>query len=69
VLVLGPLAFFGLAFVFILIGGTYDFVSRRRVHPVYIWGGALFAISVPVRLIVSSTGAWRAFAEVLTAAR
>ncbi len=68
-LMLGPLAFFGLAFVFILIGSTYDLVSRRRVHRVYVWGGALFAISVPVRLAVSGTGAWRAFAELLTTVR
>ena len=66
VLPLGPLAFFGLAFLFILIGALYDFLSRRRVHRVYVWGGALFAISVPVRLMISGTGAWRAFAEMLT---
>src|SRR5688572_326123 len=66
VLPLGPPGFFGLAFLFILIGGLYDFLSRRRVHRVYVWGGALFAISVPVRLMISGTGAWRAFAELLT---
>jgi len=66
VLPLGPLAFFGLAFLFILMGGLYDFLSRRRVHRVYVWGGALFAISVPVRLMISGTSAWRAFAELLT---
>jgi hypothetical protein len=66
VLPFGPLAFFGLSFVFILIGSAYDFLSRRRVHPAYVWGGALFAISVPVRLIISGTGAWRAFAQLLT---
>jgi hypothetical protein len=65
-LTLGPLAFFGLACLFILTGGVYDFLSRRRVHHVYVWGGALFVISVPVRLIISGTGAWRAFAELLT---
>jgi hypothetical protein len=65
VLTLGPLAFFGLAFLFILMGGVYDFLSRRRIHPVYIWGGALFAISVPVRLMISGTSAWRAFAKFL----
>jgi hypothetical protein len=66
VLTLGPLAFFGLAFLFILMGGLYDFLSRRRVHRVYVWGGALFAISVPVRSMISGTGAWRTFAELLT---
>ena len=66
VLTLGPPAFFGLAFLFILMGGVYDFLSRRRVHRVYVWGGALFLISVPLRLFISGTGAWRAFAELLT---
>jgi hypothetical protein len=66
VLLLGPLAFFGLAFLFILMGGLYDFLSKGRVHRVYVWGGALFAISVPVRLMISGTSAWRAFAELLT---
>jgi hypothetical protein len=59
----GPPAFFGLAFLFVVAGGLYDFVSRRRVHPVYGWGGTLFAVSVPLRLAVSTTDAWRAFAQ------
>jgi hypothetical protein len=66
VLPLGPLAFFGLAFVFILVGVIYDLVSRHRVHPVYIWGGALLALSVPLRLAVSRTDAWRSLARSLT---
>ena len=63
---LGPFAFFGLAFVFILAGAIYDWVSRGRIHRVYLWGGALFAVSVPGRLILSTTGAWKAFATFLT---
>lgn len=66
VLPLGPLAFFGLAFVFILVGIIYDIVSRRRVHPVYIWGGGVLALSVPLRLVVSGTNAWKSLAQVLT---
>lgn len=60
---LGPLAFFGLSFLFVVAGATYDFVTRRRIHPVYVWGGALVFLSVPLRLALSSTSAWRAFAE------
>ena len=63
---LGPLGFFGVSFVFIVIGAAYDAFSRRQVHRVYMWGGALFAISVPVRLAISGTPAWRAFAEWVT---
>lgn len=66
VLPLGPLAFFGLTFLFILVAGIYDLLSRGRVHRVYVWGGALYAVSVPLRLMISSTGIWRAFAAMLT---
>lgn len=66
VLPYGPLAFFGLSFVFLLIAVTYDVVSRRRVHPAYAWGGALLVLSVPVRLMLSGTDQWRAIAEFLT---
>lgn len=66
VLPLGPPGFFGLSFLFVVMGGLYDFFSRRRVHKVYLWGGALFLASVPVRVAISGTGAWRALAELLT---
>jgi hypothetical protein len=66
VLPLGPPAFFGLSFLFVVAAAIYDFLSRRRVHKVYLWGGALIAVSVPVRLAISGTAAWRALAELLT---
>jgi hypothetical protein len=65
VLPYGPLMFFGLSFIFILLGVGYDLASRRRVHPVYLWGGMVLVVSVPLRLAVSSTQAWRAFAAFL----
>jgi hypothetical protein len=33
------------------------------VHPAYVWGGAVFAISVPLRLALSGTAAWLAVAD------
>jgi hypothetical protein len=66
VLELGPPAFFGLSFLFVVAGAVYDFLSRGRVHRVYLWGGALILVSVPVRLAISGTAAWRALAELLT---
>lgn len=63
---IGPPAFFSIGLLFIVISALYDRISRGRVHPVYIWGGALFAISVPMRLAISGTAAWRTFAEFLT---
>jgi hypothetical protein len=65
VLPLGPPGFFGLTLLFVVVGAIYDFVTRRRVHKVYLWGGALIVISIPLRLAISSTGAWRAFAGML----
>jgi len=65
-LALGPPAFFGLSLVFIIAGALYDFVSRGRVHRVYTWGGLILVLSIPVRLGISTTGAWRAFAEMVT---
>jgi hypothetical protein len=55
-----------LAFIFIAAGVIYDLVSRRRVHPVYVWGGTLVVLSVPIRLAISGTPAWTAFAGMLT---
>lgn len=65
VIVHGPLAFFGLTFVFVIVAALYDLWSRRHVHPAYLWGGAVFAVSVPLRLMLSTTGAWHALAEFL----
>jgi hypothetical protein len=66
VLPMGPLAFFGFGYLFAVVAMLYDFVSRRRVHKVYLWGGGLLIASVPLRLMISGTAAWNAFAEFLT---
>jgi hypothetical protein len=66
VLPLGPPAFFGLSLLFVVVGAIYDFVSRGRVHKVYLWGGAIIVVSVPLRLAIANTGAWQAFAKMLT---
>jgi hypothetical protein len=43
----------------LLTGPAYDLVSRRRVHPAYLWG-LLFVLltSPPVRFILAATPAW-----------
>jgi hypothetical protein len=66
VLPLGPFAFYGIAFIFLVAGVVYDLVSRRRVHPAYIWGGTLLVASVPFRLAFSGTATWMAIAQALT---
>ena len=62
----GPPLFFGLSFLFVVMAGIYDYLSRRRVHKVYLWGAAVIAVSVPLRIVISKTGAWRTLAELLT---
>ena len=66
ILPLGPLVFFGLSFLFVVAAMAYDHISRGRIHAVYRWGAPVIALSVPVRLAVSSTTAWHAFARWLT---
>ena len=66
VLALGPPAFFGLSLLFVVAGAIYDFRSRGLVHNVYRWGAAVIIVSVPVRLAIANTGAWQAFAKILT---
>jgi len=65
ILPLGPPAFFGLGLSFMLAGVVYDLLTRRRVHPVYIWGGTALVASVPLRLVISNTGAWKSFAAAI----
>jgi hypothetical protein len=65
-LLLGPPGFFGLSLVFVVAGAVYDYISRSRVHRVYLWGGAILIASVPLRLAISNTTVWRSVAEALT---
>jgi hypothetical protein len=66
VLKAGPPAFFGLTDLFIVAMLIYDLVTRRRIHPATIWGGLLIVASQPLRLMISGTPAWMAFAGWLT---
>lgn len=63
---LGPPVFFGLSFLFLAAAVIYDFVSRKTVHKVYLWGGTALVLSVPLRLLISATPAWRSLAQFLT---
>ena len=65
VLPLGPPGFFGFTAIFILIGIAYDWYSRRRIHPVYLWGGGIFVLSVPLRLMIAGTAPWHRLADFL----
>jgi len=62
----GPPAFFGLTDLFIVAMLVYDLATRRKVHPATIWGGLVVLASQPLRLMISGTPAWLAFAGWLT---
>ena len=60
---LGPLAFFGLTDLFVVALAIWDFGTRGRLHPATLWGGLLIIGSQPLRLVVSGTEGWLAFAH------
>jgi FtsH-binding integral membrane protein len=54
-----------LAMAFLLAGPVYDLVTRRRVHPAYLWSGLLaFAATPPVVAQLGATAAWHSIAFV-----
>jgi hypothetical protein len=60
---LGPIAFFAIQDLFVVAGVAYDLATRRRVHPVYLWGGLFIIVMQPLRLLVSQTPLWLAFGD------
>jgi hypothetical protein len=65
-LAVGPLLYFGVVDLLILTGVLYDVVTRRKVHPAYVWGGLAILASQGIRIVLSGTGAWLAVATWLT---
>ena len=59
----GPPVFFGITDAFLIPLIIWDLVSRRRLHPVTLWGGLLIVVSQPLRLVLSGTDAWTGFAR------
>lgn len=62
----GPVAFFGLADLFIVACALHDLTTRGRVHRATAWGAVVIVVSQPLRLIVGTTDAWLAFATWMT---
>ena len=62
----GPLAFFGLADLFIIPCLIFDLITRGKPHRATVLGGALIVISHPLRMIIGNTHAWIVFATWLT---
>lgn len=63
---LGPLGFFGLTDVLIVVIAIYDYHTRGRIHPATMWGGLFLVVSQPARLLVAGTAAWHSMAVWLT---
>jgi hypothetical protein len=59
----GPLAFFGLTDLFVVALAVWDLRTRKRLHPVTLWGGLALILSQPLRLVISATDGWQAFAR------
>jgi hypothetical protein len=59
----GPPVYFALTDLFVLALGAWDLATRRRLHPVTLWGGLALVLSQPLRLVLSGTDAWMAFAR------
>jgi hypothetical protein len=62
----GPLAFFGLADLFIVVCLVFDLLARGRAHRATVWGGLVIIVSHPLRLMIGNTQVWIEFATWLT---
>ena len=63
----GPLVFFGLTDLCLIVFVLVDTIKHRKLHPVFLWGTILFIASQPLRLLLSGTNLWLQFATWLTA--
>jgi hypothetical protein len=61
----GPLAFFGLADLCLLVFVGFDTVRHRRLHPAFLWGSLLIIVFQPVRILLAGTNVWLSFAAAL----
>jgi hypothetical protein len=58
-----PAVIVGMLWVFVAAAPVDDLLSRRRLHPVSLWGGLAFMASGPLRLARSQTEAWHRVAS------
>jgi len=63
----GPLAFFGLTDLCLLVAVAFDTIKNRRLHPVFLWGSIFLIVMQPLRLLLASTDVWMNFAAALVA--
>jgi hypothetical protein len=60
-----PVIALALTNLFVLVAIAYDWRSRGRVAPAYLWGGLAIALSGPLRILIGRSGAWHAFGAYL----
>jgi hypothetical protein len=60
---LGPPAVLAIATLFLVPMVVWDLKTRRRLHPVTLWGGLLLVIAGPLRLVLARTDGWLAISD------
>lgn len=60
---LGPPVVFAVATLLLVPIVAWDVKTRRRLHPVTLWGGLLLVVSGPLRLALAQTDGWLAFSN------
>jgi|SRR6185295_712551 len=61
----GVIFFFGGTDAFVFAIALYDYMSRGRIHPATLWGGAAVVLFKPALLALAFTPPWLAFADAL----
>jgi hypothetical protein len=65
----GPAGVAIVVFAFLLAGPVYDRITRRRIHPAYLWSlPFIIAAMPPTRLTLAHTQAWHHFVDWVIAA-
>jgi hypothetical protein len=54
-----------LTVAFVIVAMIYDWLTRRRVHWIYIAGALILVVSGPLRAVIGKSDAWQAFARML----
>jgi len=62
-LALGPIVFFGIPTLVLIFAVAYDRLQNGKFNKVFVYGSLLLFISYPLRMVLSGTDAWLAFAH------
>lgn len=67
IVVPGPIGGMMIADLFLAALLLFDWRTRGRLHPVTLWGGGLFLVSQPLRVMLANSEAWQSVARTLIA--